>query len=230
MVGSFSQTVERSQVIDFSMPVRTNYMGLLIPKTSGREPNFLAYLIIFTPEVWVATSLVIMALAASYLFRRKQLDSESIHKESDSESLGLTNSLAIAIMALMQLEYPVTLEKQSTRILHLTTCGFALLIFSFYTADLTSRLTAVSSPVEFSSLDEALDLGYKILATKGTVWEEVYSLARDGTGYKRVWDEVLSQNPEYLIKDRSEGRKIMRSSSDKNAMTVGATSNEELKE
>ena len=95
---------------------------------------------------------------------------KKLANDPDPEPWGITNSVGVVALSLAQLDYPgLSPGGKAVKILHLCTCLYAYLVFTMYTADLTSRLTVLPTEASFDSMQEALDNGYKIIIRKGEV-------------------------------------------------------------
>lgn len=206
VVAQLSSNFERSQVADFTRPLYVEYTGLVIANPDA-GPNIWAYLIIFTFEIWMIILSVCLLLAFAYQLQSKAL-LQPLHHYDDSESWGITNSISLVAMSLAQLEYPIFAHGKSVKILHVCTCLYAYLLFTMYTADLTSRLTVLPGQASFTSMQEALDNDYKIVLIEGSVSEIIFSSAVPGTSYHQAWHEVIRPNPYLLTKNIKDARDL----------------------
>ena len=66
--------------------------------------------------------------------------------QSDTEDFGLLNAFSLVTMIFLQRDYPVTVRTTPSRILYFVTCVAAFMVFAFYTAVLTSYMTALDAP------------------------------------------------------------------------------------
>ena len=66
--------------------------------------------------------------------------------QSDTEDFGLLNAFSLVTMIFLQRDYPVTVRTTPSRILYFVTCVAAFMVFAFYTAVLTSYMTAQDAP------------------------------------------------------------------------------------
>ena len=96
---------------------------------------------------------------------------ELFHIKIDSEPFGFFNAISLNFQLLIQRDYPITKESLSTRVLFVATCISSFVLFSFYTADLTSLMTSGSSPSPIKSFKDAYDLGYDILVLGDSSFE-----------------------------------------------------------
>ena len=66
--------------------------------------------------------------------------------QSDTETFGVLNSFSLVSMIFLQRDYPVMVRSTPSRILYFITCISAFIVFAFYTAVLTSYMTAQEAP------------------------------------------------------------------------------------
>ena len=150
VVAQVSSNFERSQVADFARPLYVEFTSLVIA-SPDTGPNIWAYLIIFTFEIWMIILSVCALLVFAYQLQSNTLE-QPLHHPDDSETWGITNSISLVALSLAQLEYPIYTAGKSVKVLHLCTCLFAYLMFTMYSADLTSRLTVLPGQASFTSL------------------------------------------------------------------------------
>lgn len=206
VVTGLSLNNERARVIDYSTVIYTTEIGLLIRKPGSNQPNLWAYLFIFTLDTWMLIVAAIVVLGINYFCVNSTKIKSNRHKH---EGRGIQNYIALVFLAMLQLEYPITIKNVSSRTLHLSTWFFAYLIFAFYTADLTSRLTVLPEAESFASLEEATEKGYKLILLKGANGHVIFSSAAEGTPRHKIWKEVIEPNPELLAKDRKEAMNLL---------------------
>ena len=200
VVTTLTVNFERSQVIDYSTVIHAIDFGLLIKNPVKVRPNVWAYLVSFTFEVWIVIFLVALILVFNYFIQKKHF----AHSK-ENEDLGIKNSFAVVGLAMLQMDYQITISKASLRTLHLSTWLFAYLVFAFYTADLTSRLTTLPNVASFSSLEGAIDMGFKLLLLEGAAQHLDFSSATDGAKH-RIWINNIQPNPELLVQSSQEIR------------------------
>ena len=86
----------------------------------------------------------------------------NFHGNTDSEEFTVSNSLALSLGLLIQNSYSVETSKASSRILYIAISASTLVLFAYYTCDMTSRLTGPpATPIK--SFAEAKKNGYKII-------------------------------------------------------------------
>ena len=76
--------------------------------------------------------------------------------QADREAFGVLNSFSLVAMIFLQRDYPVTVRTTPSRILYFVTCVAAFMVFAFYTAVLTSYMTAQDAPPQIKVRDVVL--------------------------------------------------------------------------
>ncbi len=93
---------------------------------------------------------------------------ENFHNDEDSEPFGFLNAISVNLLHLGLLTYPISNQSRPSRILYLSSCYSAFLLFSFYTADLTSLMTSGSSEENIKSFEDAHEAGLIMGVMEGT--------------------------------------------------------------
>ena len=92
---------------------------------------------------------------------------ENFHHEADSESFGFLNAISVNLLHLGLLSYPILYQSRTSRILCLSSCFSTFVLFSFYTADLTSLMTSGSSGDTIKSFQDAHNMGLTMGVMEG---------------------------------------------------------------
>ena len=127
------------------------------------------------------------------------------HGYNDSEVFSVSNSLALSFGLLIQSPYAVETSKMSSRILYLSISFSTLLLFTYYTCDMTSRLTGPST-MPIKSINDTKKYGYKVVVTEGGSSADhlshsapqVYEESLMVESFK-IPDQLMLENPGYLF-------------------------------
>ena len=126
-----------------------------------RASNPLLYMKIFTHEAWTVCLLLIILSSLAFLLL-ENVGMANFHGTNDSEEFTSSNSLALSLGMLIQKSYTIEMCKISSRILYLAISASTLILFAYYTCDMTSRLTEPSShPIK--SFDDVIKYGHKVI-------------------------------------------------------------------
>ena len=90
---------------------------------------------------------------------------------TDSEKFTMLDSLALSLGLLIQNAYAIEMCKMSSRILYLAIWASTLVLFAYYTCDMTSRLTG-PSVIPVRSYDDVKKYGYKVIVGPAGVHAE----------------------------------------------------------
>ena len=75
----------------------------------------------------------------------------------------MLNSFSLVAMIFLQRDYPVTVRTTPSRILYFVTCVAAFMVFAFYTAVLTSYMTAQDAPPQIKVREVCNQLSGSVL-------------------------------------------------------------------
>lgn len=134
----------------------------MFQSSNANDLKFWAFVNIFHWNSWLSLIIIIFCIAMGYIMIRK-LEIDNFHAKDDPETFGFLNAISLNILIVVQKDYSITKESLSTRILFLTFCISSFVLFSFYTADLTSLMTSGSAPSPLRSFKDVYDNGYDIL-------------------------------------------------------------------
>ena len=170
-----------------------------------RASNPLLYMKIFTHEAWTVCLLLIILSSLAFLLL-ENVGMANFHGTNDSEEFTSSNSLALSLGMLIQKSYTIEMCKISSRILYLAISASTLILFAYYTCDMTSRLTEPSShPIK--SFDDVIKYGYKVFVYSENYADylaelapQVYEdLVKIKWGSVRSAVEVMLENPSHLL-------------------------------
>ena len=112
----------------------------------------------------------------------------NFHGNNDSEEFTMSNSLALSLGLLIQSSYAVETSKMSSRILYLAVSASTLVLFAYYTCDMTSRLTG-PAVIPIKSFADVKKFGYRVIITgQGSSAERLEHLA------PQIFEESLKVN------------------------------------
>ncbi len=117
--------------------------------------NFWAYVDVFTGHAWCATFVALVLGSLVHVLARHQ---EGPERGGDfSKDLG-----AVSLVYLLR-DTPICRTRMSFRLVHVVNCFTGFLIFSFYTAVLTSVMTAAPPAISIFSFQVLLVVPYNAL-------------------------------------------------------------------
>ena len=116
---------------------------------------------IFTYDAWAMSIFLIIISSAAFMIL-ENVGRANFHGNNDSEEFTMVNSLALSLGLLIQNSYAVETNKMSSRILYLAISASTLVLFAYYTCDMTSRLTGPPA-IPIKSFADVEKYGYKIV-------------------------------------------------------------------
>jgi ABC-type amino acid transport substrate-binding protein len=205
--GGLSQIKERNEVVDFSIPLAEDKTTLITPKTTGQATRIWVYLEIFPPETWSVCAAMLFGIALGFLIINNSGEN-LLHRSDDPEAFSLFNSVALSMLLLMQLDYGVVIRSLSAKILFLISGLSTYLIFTYYTSDLTARMTSGPPPVSIGSFQDVLNSGYKVMVLADTSNHIYLKTAKPDSAMSKVFKERMEGNPEAFAKTPKESLEI----------------------
>ena len=117
---------------------------------------------IFNYDVWVMCTILIILSSCAFLVL-ENVGRANFHGIHDSEEFAISNSLALSLGMLIQNPYSVKTSRMSSRILHFAMSASTLVLFAYYTCDMTSRLTGPPPDNPIKSFYDVIQHGYKVI-------------------------------------------------------------------
>ncbi len=216
-VSFLEVTPERSQAIDFTLAAMRQVRTLTIhapAARSGLSTDVTAYLSVFHWSAWgcIPVVLALLAAAAVLAIGSHQVGcSQTLVKPWQEWHRSLSVFLGYFTGSVDD-DRVLTLAT-SVRILLLSRHGFCLLLFIHYSSDLTARMTALSPVRIVTSLEEAVQVGYRIMVVSGSSSENWLAGSPQGSPAREVYLRMVEERNELLLRSFGELRKRLVSDS-----------------
>ena len=110
---------------------------------------------------------------------------------------------------MMQLGYPIQTVNISAKILLLVSGLSMYLLFMYYTADLTTLMTAGSAAVPVRNFGDVIKGDYKVVVKKGTGQFGELKNAKPGTAKYNYYHNEMKDNPKAYVSGQDEAIKMM---------------------
>ena len=191
-VAGLTQTLDRNEVIDFSVPLARDYVTLISAIRKGPSTQFWVYLEIFPKVTWIVICMQALLLILAF--------SVVLCLTKSEYSNPVLQGFAVVFLQLMQLDCTLTPQQLSTKTLFMTCSFFAYLIFTFYTCDLTARMTSGSADSPIGSFQDVLDRGYQVTVTNSSASEELLKSSPKGSAISTVYLTTMRGNPKAYMK------------------------------
>jgi hypothetical protein len=205
--AGLSQFKERNEVVDFSIPLIADKSTLNIPVTTSQATRIWVYLEIFPVETWSVCTAMLLGIALGFIVINGSGENV-LHSSSDPESFSFLNGVALSILMLMQLDYGVVIRTLSAKILFLLSGLSTYLIFTYYTSDLTARMTSGPQAVTISSFQDVIDRGYKVLVLEDTSYHLFLKTAKKDSAMYKVYYNTMHGNPDAFAGSPSDSLEI----------------------
>ncbi|CAL4064853.1 unnamed protein product, partial [Meganyctiphanes norvegica] len=193
-VSPLSYTIGRSQVVDFSPPIDFSTLRVLLRKDgTNAAMDWYTYVSGFHWSVWLSIIglWLLMGIALAYIAR-------------PATHITAYNFLFAFIGALAQQGSEIEPTCLRGRIAFLSYWFGSLLLYSYYTADLTSQLSVVKLQDPFINLKDAIDKGYSISTVRGTSYISDIQQPGAQESLKSLWKQ-LQTKPNLLVSSMEEG-------------------------
>ncbi len=112
---------------------------------------------------------------------------------STNDKFGVTNAVAVVLMTLGQRDYGISVRRNSSQLLFNSTCLFAFLAFSFYTADLTSLMSSVPKPLDVRSFQGVYEKELDLIVWRDTSSVDHFLMADQDSSMRKVFERGLEQ-------------------------------------
>ncbi|KAK4318711.1 hypothetical protein Pmani_010284 [Petrolisthes manimaculis] len=197
-LGSFSYTLMRSSVIDFSPAIDYSSLRVLIfTQGENQLPDWSTYLHIFHWKVWGVLCGLWVVMSAGVVIVARPLHNTTLY-----------NYLFSFIGAFAQQGSEVAPQCFRGRLVFLSLWAGSVLVYTSYTARLTSQLAVVNVYPPFTTLEEALtSANYRIAVDSGTSYITTMKSSRD-RGLVLLYS-LLQANPSLMVKNEEEGLNLL---------------------
>ena len=204
-------TKDRADVMDFSHEVIEDKIGLntQVPDL-GREVNYMAFIFIFSVDTWVMILVTMAALSFGYFLMNHFTKSSIKDKYRGHYRIGVSNSLSLVCKMYLQRNSTWQMRSNSSRVLYLVTGLSGFVLFSFYSAILTSLMAATAPPIEIESLWDVLRLDLDVLVFENTAQETVLKLADEGTVLNLIYEKKIKDNPHAKVSTDEQKYGLMK--------------------
>ena len=189
---------ERSEAIDFTAQVHGDDMVIIMNALKRVEVNWHAYLHLFRRDTWFYLILVIILLVCGYAVI--------------GHDVSVLQALALIWLLLAQRDYhnfPGGKRlKKSFKILYFTSCLFGFFIFTFYTAILTSLMTASIPEPPIKSFKDIYDKNLPLTIRGGAVYETYLKTSPKHSYMYKVFERSVENGVEFAVDTADVRRQI----------------------
>ncbi len=193
----------RDTVTSTSVALARGSFTLVARRSRERATHFWVYWEIFPVSAWALFFTTIFLLASGFVTIDRS-GSNIFDTQCYAERFTMENSLAFCSLLFMQKTWPVSMLSASSKLLFVVASWSAYIAFTYYTCDLTSRMSTVPTPVAIRSFDDVWAGNYKVLVIPATTNNEILKQAKPGSGMHRVYHERMKGNPKMFVESDEE--------------------------
>ena len=182
-----------------SMPIAIDHQApqtLLAGALNGTAPSAWVYITVFGFTQWLTffSLLLVISLALSFsnLLIRKQPDSKGF--------LIYEGLLMTSLFSIQQGSHPGVEHVPSKRVLALTTSIVTMLVFIYYSNDITSKMTAGTPPTYVKTFQDVLDHDYKVIVVGDDHHLELLMNSANGSAKKNVYKKYFEEDVINIVK------------------------------
>ena len=180
---------------EFPIALMQHEQTLLAGVPQGTAPDVWVYFEVFGFNQWstfLSCLLAIsMALPFSYaLVRKCSPESEEFHSY---ESVGMT-----CLFIIQQGSHPGVEQAASRRVLAITTSILAMLVFIYYSNDITSKMTAGPPPVPVNTFEDVLFHNYKVIIV-GNLHFRILMTSKRGSAKEAVYWKYFKEEGKNIL-------------------------------
>ena len=198
--------LERLPALDYSIPTNPGIVTLIAAKPSGTNINMWVYLEVFGICQWIIFFVLLL------VFVMLMTTFYEIHSQS-SHATNALNAIETAYLFTIQLGSHSNINRLGPRFLTLTASMLTLLMFVYYTTDITSKMTSGQSEIPIWSFEDVIRYDYKVIVTTA-YYKGLLAAAEQGTPknivyMKYVKNGRIRETEESLIEIISDPKTLL---------------------
>ena len=186
--------LERSFILDFPVPTSREPITLIAAIPKGMPTNFWAYVSVFGVTQWIISlallMLVVTGISLTNALTTDESDREFGTKKSANKGIKLNSTssgFALVYLYTMQMGSHTNSKQKSSKILTLTTSFLTMLMFVYYTTDITADMTSGPPQIQIRTFQDVIHHNYKVV-TATPYYENILASAEPGTAKSKVFN------------------------------------------
>ena len=154
-------TVKRNSVIDYPIATLRDKITLIASRPKGTTVNMWVYIEVFGAIQWaIFAALLVTFIMIMTIF------SISSHEEEGLPRMNFAlSTIGTAYLLTIQQGNHCNVNQLGGRILMLTVSMLTLLMFTYYTTDITAKMTSVTPEIPIRTFEDVMDQGYKVIVS-----------------------------------------------------------------
>ena len=182
--------LERSYVLDFPVATSREPITLIAAIPKGVSTNFWVYVSVFGVTQWIIYLALLLLVVTGISFINSLTTDASGIEFGDGKSANkdsTASGFALVYLYTIQMGSHTNSTQMSFKLLSLTTSFLTLLIFTYYTTDITAEMTSGPSDIPIRTFEDVVHYNYKVV-TGTPYYEQVLASARPGTAKNKVFN------------------------------------------
>ena len=188
--------LQRSFFIDYSIQLYYGKIGLnaLLP-IKGTSPNMWVYVRVFGFNQWMIfftlLILIVIGLIVIHALSKDKSGREFGTKRGSHKSYRLnsaSSALAMAFLYAVQMGSHTNSKQLAPRLLTLTMSVLTMLLFAFFTTDITAEMTSGPPQIPMKNFEDVVHFNYKVV-TASSHYEHLLSSSKPGSGKHKVYED-----------------------------------------
>ena len=185
--------------LNFALPIATERTPktLLAGTPKGTAPDAWVYIEIFGLPQWLTFFSILLVIAIAWSGIQRISGHE---RQSGQRGTAYEGFLMASLYCIQQGSHPGNMDLVAKRLLALTTSAITLIVWIYYSNDITSKMTAGSPPIPVKTFDDVLDQGYKVIVIGGAYAD--LATSKKGTAkhsvFKLFFEEDAKKIEKYL--------------------------------
>ena len=187
--------LQRSDFIDYPLPTDRSPLTLIAAIPKKNVPNIWVYVRVFGVQQWIIfISLLVLTVIGLTLGNGLSKDEaprifgtkKGAQKEYKLNSV--FSGFALLCLFTIQMGSHTNSKQLAQRLLTLTASFLTLLLFVYYTTDITAEMTAGTRGIQIRTFEDVIHHNYKVISNS-PYSEAVLSESKPGTAKREVYDK-----------------------------------------
>ena len=155
--------------------------GIIARVPTAPAVNVWVYLEVFGFYTWLFIVSVGIVLALFFFWV------ENILRKADLTDHS-SNGFVVLFLLLLQLGTPYTFNSKGTRVLFMASSFFTIVVFAYYTAEITTSMTVIPAPTPIRNFEDVAKSAYDIRYFKNAAPHNVMQYAGEKSSLKVLYD------------------------------------------
>ena len=186
--------LQRSDFVDFPIQTHRSPITLIAAIPKGTTPNMWVYVSVFGVYQWmiflIALLLMAMGLSLMEILSEDQSSREFGTKGESHKNYLLDSSasaLAMVCLYTLQMGSHTDSKQLAPRFLTITACMLTLIMFVFYTGDITAKMTSGPGEIPVNNFQDVIYHDYRVI-TNSPYCEHILASSKPGSAMLEVYN------------------------------------------